>query len=108
MLSKLKEMDFYRKIPKDLTETSVHGAALSLCACIFMLVLFIAELWAFLSTTVVTNVVLDPNSDPLIRINFNITGIFLRQLFFAKSQNYSTQIHFSLGYPVRIRNDRCS
>ena len=38
-----------------------------------MLILFIAELWAFLSTSVITNVVLDPNQDPLIRINFNIT-----------------------------------
>ena len=73
MFSKIKDMDFYRKIPKDLTETSAHGAVLSICACIFMLVLFVAELWAFLSTSVVTNVVLDPNNDPLIRINFNIT-----------------------------------
>jgi thiol-disulfide isomerase/thioredoxin len=73
MLGKLREYDFYRKIPKDLTETSLHGSVLSICASIFMLVLFIAELWAFLSPQVVTNTIIDPNTDSLLRINFNIT-----------------------------------
>eukprot|EP01035_Chromulina_nebulosa_P018993 gene18993-24810_t len=73
MLSKIKEYDFYRKIPKDLTETTFHGSVLSICASIFMLILFIAELWAFLTTQIVTNVVIDPNTDSLLRINFNIT-----------------------------------
>lgn len=73
MLSKLKEFDFYRKIPKDLTETTFHGSILSVCASVFMLVLFIAELWAFLSSQVVTNVIIDPNTDSQLRINFNIT-----------------------------------
>ena len=38
-----------------------------------MLILVIAELWAFLSPQFVTNVVIDPNVDNLLRINFNIT-----------------------------------
>ncbi len=38
-----------------------------------MLTLFLCELWAFLSVAVETSVVLDPNTDPLVRINFNIT-----------------------------------
>jgi hypothetical protein len=49
MFAKLRDYDLYRKIPKDLTETTVHGAVLSVCAIIFMLSLFVAELWAFLS-----------------------------------------------------------
>lgn len=73
MLSKLREFDFYRKIPKDLTEPSSHGPILSMCAAIFMLILFIAEFWAFLSSQVVTNVIIDPNTESLLRINFNIT-----------------------------------
>lgn len=73
MLGKLREFDFYRKIPKDLTETSTHGSILSVCGSVFMLVLFVAELWAFLSSQVVTNVVIDPNTDSLLRINFDIT-----------------------------------
>jgi thiol-disulfide isomerase/thioredoxin len=73
MFSRLKDFDFYRKIPKDLTETSALSAGLSLCAAVFMLVLFIAELWAFLTLSISTNIVLDPNTDKLLRINFNIT-----------------------------------
>jgi protein disulfide-isomerase-like protein len=73
MLSKLRDFDFYRKIPKDLTESSTHGSVLSVCAAIFMLVLFVAELWAFLSTSITTNIVVDPNRDSLLQINFNIT-----------------------------------
>lgn len=73
MLSRLREFDLYRRIPKDLTESTPHGAVLSLCASIFMLVLFVAELWSFLSAQISTNVVIDPNTDSLLRINFNIT-----------------------------------
>jgi len=71
--SKLRDYDLYRKIPKDLTETTIHGSILSICAIIFMLSLFVAELWAFLTLQTVTNVVIDPNTDTLLRINFNIT-----------------------------------
>jgi hypothetical protein len=74
MINALRDFDFYRKIPKDLTEGSAHGTALSLCASIFMIILFIAELWAFLTNTVTTSVVIDQNNDHLVRINFNITG----------------------------------
>jgi len=38
-----------------------------------MLILFFVELWAFLATTTDTSVILDTNSDTLLRINFNIT-----------------------------------
>ena len=73
MFAKLKELDFYRRIPKDLTETTTHGTVISICASIFMLILFVAELWAFLTMHVNTNIVIDKNSDSLLRINFNIT-----------------------------------
>lgn len=73
MWAKIKDFDFYRKIPKDLTEASTHGSILSLCAAAFMLILFVAELWAFLSTTITTNIIVDPNTESQLRINFNIT-----------------------------------
>jgi len=69
----MNNFDFYRHIPKDLTESSSHGAILSICASIFMVTLFILELWAFLSPAVMTNVIIEPNTDNLLRINFNIT-----------------------------------
>jgi hypothetical protein len=73
MWSRVKDFDLYRKIPKDLTETSTHSTILSICAAVFMLVLFIAEFWAFLTLNIQTQIVIDPNTDSLLRINFNIT-----------------------------------
>jgi protein disulfide-isomerase-like protein len=73
MLAKFRDFDFYRKIPKDLTETSTHGAILSVCAAIFMLILFVAEFWAFLTVQTSTTIVVDSPRESLLRINFNIT-----------------------------------
>ena len=69
----MRDFDFYRKIPKDLTETSTHGTILSLAAAVFMLILFVAELSAFLSPQYLTNVLIDSSSESQLRINFNIT-----------------------------------
>lgn len=73
MFAGIKNMDFYRKIPRDLTESSMHGSILSVAATIFMITLFILEFWSFVSPEYVSNVVVDPNMDSLLRINFNIT-----------------------------------
>jgi hypothetical protein len=77
MFAKLRDFDFYRKIPKDLTEATTHGSILSMCAVIFMLVLFLAELMAFLAVTYETNVIIDRSTDTQLRINFNITVLDL-------------------------------
>lgn len=71
-------IDFFRKIPADLTEATVVGATLSITASCFMVVLFIIELCAFLSTTIETGVMLDTNLDSLLRINFNVTMLDLQ------------------------------
>lgn len=71
--SGFKVLDFYRKIPEDFVKQTSVGASLSLCAGIFMLVLFFIELFAFLSTSTETSVILDTNADTQLRINFNIT-----------------------------------
>ena len=68
-----KSFDFYRNIPKDLTETTSHGAMLSMCATVFMVVLFVLELWSFLTPVIMTDVIIDPSTESLLRINFNIT-----------------------------------
>mmetsp|Transcript_23615 Transcript_23615/g.93623 ORF Transcript_23615/g.93623 Transcript_23615/m.93623 type:complete len:469 (+) Transcript_23615:355-1761(+) len=74
----LKMVDFFRKIPADLTEATVVGATLSVAAGVFMAILFFVELWAFLSTTIETGVMLDTNAETLLRINFNITMMELQ------------------------------
>ena len=50
-----------------------HGDPSNKMDRVFMLVLFVVELFAFLSTTTETNVILDTNADTQLRINFNIT-----------------------------------
>lgn len=77
-MSSLKMIDLFRKVPADLTEATVVGATLSVTAGVFMTVLFVVELWAFLSATTETGVVLDSNTDALLRINFNITMLDLQ------------------------------
>lgn len=73
----IRDMDFYRKIPKDLTEASTQGAVLSICAALFMLLLFVLELMTFLTVIYETTVTIDPNLDQQLRINFNITTLDL-------------------------------
>ena len=73
MFSGLRDFDFYRKIPKDLTEASTPGVVLSVVSLLFMLALFLLELTSFLSPDFATNMILDPNTDQRLRINFNIT-----------------------------------
>ena len=77
MMNRMREFDFYRRIPRDLTESTSHGMFLSYCAAFFMFILFVAELWGFLSTQIHTNVVIDNMNDQLLRINFNITTLDL-------------------------------
>ncbi|CAM9771017.1 unnamed protein product, partial [Phaeothamnion confervicola] len=77
MAPPLKNFDFYRKIPMDLTESTLQGSVLSFCALAFMLLLFLCELWAFLSPEVYSTVMIDSNKDTKLRINFNVTMLEL-------------------------------
>ncbi|KAK4255657.1 hypothetical protein QN277_008630 [Acacia crassicarpa] len=72
--SKLKSVDFYRKIPRDLTEASVSGAGLSIIAALSMMFLFGMELSNYLATSTSTSVIVDKSSDgDFLRIDFNIS-----------------------------------
>ncbi|KAE9592968.1 hypothetical protein Lal_00029012 [Lupinus albus] len=73
-LNKLKSVDFYRKIPRDLTEASLSGAGLSIVAALFMVFLFGMELSTYLSVSTSTTVIVDKSSDgEFLRIDFNIS-----------------------------------
>ena len=69
----LKKTDFYRKIPRDLTEGTKCGGTLSLFGTVFMVLLFMMEFYEYLSIETMTNVQMDTNADELLRINFNVT-----------------------------------
>ncbi|KAB1215337.1 Protein disulfide-isomerase 5-3 [Morella rubra] len=70
---KLKSVDFYRKIPRDLTEASLSGAGLSIVAAVFMVFLFGMELNNYLTVSTSTTVIVDKSTDgDFLRIDFNM------------------------------------
>ncbi|KAL2327988.1 hypothetical protein Fmac_021415 [Flemingia macrophylla] len=72
--TKLKSVDFYRKIPRDLTEASLSGAGLSIVAALAMMFLFGMELSNYLAVSTSTAVIVDKSSDgDYLRIDFNIS-----------------------------------
>ncbi|KMS98493.1 hypothetical protein BVRB_4g091860 [Beta vulgaris subsp. vulgaris] len=72
--SKLKSVDFYRKIPRDLTEASLSGAGLSIVAALAIIFLFGMELNSYLSLSTSTSVVVDKSPDgEFLRIDFNMS-----------------------------------
>lgn len=72
--AKLKSVDFFRKLPSDLTEATLTGASLSVVATIVMIFLLIMEFSSFMSLKTNTTVVIDRSpKDDLLRINFNIS-----------------------------------
>jgi len=74
ILSKLKTVDVYRKVPKDLTEASIPGGVITIMCAIVLIVLFISEFWAYInvSTTSTLFVDVDRGGDSL-RINLHIS-----------------------------------
>eukprot|EP01018_Ginkgo_biloba_P019501 Gb_13605 [translate_table: standard] len=76
--SKIKSLDFYRKIPRDLTEASLSGAGLSLIAAFSMIFLFGMELNNYLTVSTTTSVIVDRSLDgEHLRIDFNISFLAL-------------------------------
>lgn len=72
--TKLKSVDFYRKIPRDLTEASLSGAGLSIIAALSMMFLFGMELHDYLKVSTSTTVIVDKSSDgEFVRVDFNFS-----------------------------------
>jgi len=69
----MSSVDFYRRVPKDLTEATALGALMSVAAIGVMAVLFLSETLAFARTATGTSIALDDNDQPQIRLNFNVT-----------------------------------
>jgi thiol-disulfide isomerase/thioredoxin len=105
-----KEFDLYRKIPHDLTESSLYGASVSLCTIILIISLLISHLSSFLSIDYETVVRIDAdenNQDRLFQINFDVsvldipcsyTVIDIVDVLGTRVENISFQIQkFQLG-----------
>jgi len=73
-MSKIKSIDFYRKIPRDPTEATHFGAVLSMFAAVLMVLLFGMELNDYLSIRTESSIIVDRSIDgDLLRINFNLS-----------------------------------
>lgn len=74
IVQKIRSIDFYRKIPSDLTEATLFGATLSMFAAILMVSLFFFELTDFMTVRTETSIIVDRSVDgDLLRINFNLS-----------------------------------
>jgi len=71
--SKLSSIDFFRRIPTDLTEATSLGAIMSMLTVLTMAILFLSELIAFCTTNINTDVSLDTVDAQRVRLNFNVT-----------------------------------
>ncbi|EGZ06871.1 hypothetical protein PHYSODRAFT_319561 [Phytophthora sojae] len=69
----LKKWDFYKKIPEDLTVSTLPGVSLSIAGCFIMFLLFILEFNSYLTVDYKYDIVMDEGLDQTMRINFNIT-----------------------------------
>ncbi|KAI3673784.1 hypothetical protein L6452_39914 [Arctium lappa] len=74
LTSRIKSVDFFRKIPRDLTEASLSGAGLSIVAAASMMFLFGMELQNYMALTTTTSVIVDQSSDSeFLLIGFNMS-----------------------------------
>lgn len=79
----LRNTDFYRKVPRDLTEASVSGSVFSICGAIVIVMLFVLELRAYLTVTDKYDVIMadaglkhsfaDQMKQSELRVNFNVS-----------------------------------
>mmetsp|Transcript_84860 Transcript_84860/g.216139 ORF Transcript_84860/g.216139 Transcript_84860/m.216139 type:complete len:472 (-) Transcript_84860:67-1482(-) len=68
----LSNLDQFRVVSRDLTRGTLTGGVFTAVAYALLVLLLIAELGAFLRTTYQTNIVMDPNEESLMQINFDI------------------------------------
>ena len=69
----LRSVDYFRKVPRDLTEGSLSGGGISLMATVLMVFLVVGEIRKYRTTRTVTDVYVDQTSDGLLRVNFDVS-----------------------------------
>jgi hypothetical protein len=71
--SRLKVLDAYPKLHEEVKVKTFSGAAVSVCALIFIIVLFISELTYYLSVEKVDHLFVDTSRGEKLQINFDVT-----------------------------------
>eukprot|EP00386_Alphamonas_edax_P011691 GDKI01036842.1.p1 GENE.GDKI01036842.1~~GDKI01036842.1.p1 ORF type:complete len:354 (-),score=106.93 GDKI01036842.1:285-1346(-) len=74
IISTVKNLDLYRKVPRDISEPTVSGALVSIVSTVLMLVLFISELQSFLRIKTESEMHIDPvdHENDMLQINLDI------------------------------------
>jgi len=73
-MKSFKRFDLYRKVPRDLTEPTLSGAAVSCCTVTLALYLFVAELLVFVTRKWDSEMFIDDSkTEEKIQINLDIT-----------------------------------
>jgi hypothetical protein len=70
---KLESLHLYRKVPRDLTDATSMGGAISLACAVVMAYLFVSNINDYLKLQSATDVALDDTGEVHMRIFFNIT-----------------------------------
>lgn len=69
----LESVHLYRKVPKDLTDATRAGGAISLATAVLLAYLFFSNVSEFLTVSTTTDVTLDDSAEEHMRVYFNIT-----------------------------------
>jgi len=72
-MRRLQRLDAYPKLKEDYREKTLSGAAISIIAGVFMLVLFMSEFSSFLALDTQHQLIVDTGRGGSLRINMNIT-----------------------------------
>lgn len=73
MALRISTLDIFRKIPRDLTQATGHGGALSILAIFVLASVLILELWDYMAGETRSKLVLDQNADSKLQVNFAIS-----------------------------------
>ncbi|XP_033633515.1 endoplasmic reticulum-Golgi intermediate compartment protein 1-like [Asterias rubens] len=70
----IRRLDVYRKVPKDLTQPTLAGAAVSVCSILFIVFLLLSEFTTFIKPDVVSELYVDnPGTIARLEVRLNIT-----------------------------------
>lgn len=72
-MSLFKRVNYFKKLPDDLTISTAHGSVLTIIGAVAMMMLFVLELRAFTTVKIDTVIEVDDTVDTMMRINFNVT-----------------------------------
>eukprot|EP00667_Euglena_gracilis_P024207 EG_transcript_27711 len=72
-MKSFKHVDFFRRVPVDLTEPTMPGAIISIICGLIMAFLFLSEFRAFLQYDEKSEMLIQQDKSGFLRLNFNLT-----------------------------------